>query len=364
MRRSWASGCSALLVPVVVCGIVALGPGRAEVRAVVAVACDSVNASATPASPAVYGTPVSISAVAGTCPAPTFEFWILRPGTQVWKLAQAYSSDSSYEWDTASLATGTYRFSIWARDAASPGVASNVLGSWDVYTTAQYTLTRPAVATPCTSVSASAAPPEPQAPGTVIAITAVPVGCANPRYEFWTREERSMTWRLAQAYSISDTYTWDTTGVTGTGPAGGTHYFSIWVRDASSAGTAGNVLGTWDAYTPFNYFVTSTPCNDVTATPAPGSPALVGTTVTFTASAVSSCPNPLFEFWLLAPGTQTWQRARAYGPDPVFTWLTAGKKKGTWSVIVMDRDRTSAGAGGGNPVTAWDQFYFFYYTLI
>jgi hypothetical protein len=354
------------LLPVAVLAVAALvglDVGASPVFAVTSTACDSINASAAPASPTPFGTQVSIAANAGTCADPRFQFWILRPGTQIWKVAQAYSTDSTYEWDTASMPAGSYRFSIWARDGASAGVASNVLGSWDVYMMLPHTLIAPATSTPCTAVTATATPPEPQYAGAMVAITASAADCPDPRYEFWILKDGSMTWQLAQAYSTSDTFNWDTTGVIGYEAAGGIHRFSVWAKDASSLGSAGNVLGTWDRYTVRDYFIRSTPCQSVSATTSPGSPAVVGTSVRFAATANGSCPNPLFEFWLLPPGSQTWQRARSYNADPAFTWNTTGKKRGMWSVIVMDHDQSTAGVGGGNPVTRWDQFYFFYYTL-
>jgi hypothetical protein len=61
----------------------------------------------------------------------------------------------------------------------------------------------------------------------------------------------STTWQAAQPYSSSATFSWSTTG-----RAAGKYQFSVWARDASSGGKAGDSLGTWDAYTAIVYTLT------------------------------------------------------------------------------------------------------------
>src|SRR5260370_26788968 len=84
----------------------------------------------------------------------------------------------------------------------------------------------------CTSVTASAAPASPQAPGTAVTFTGVASGCGStPLYQFWILPPGSSTWTIAQAYSSSATFNWTTTGL-----AAGLYHFSVWVRDSSSSG--------------------------------------------------------------------------------------------------------------------------------
>src|SRR5258708_37993973 len=52
-------------------------------------------------------------------------------------------------------------------------------------------------------------------------------------------------------------------------------------------------------------------CTYVTESAAPPPPSATGTSVTVTASA-PACPNPLYQFWTLAPGATTWQGPHAY----------------------------------------------------
>src|SRR6185437_5781337 len=132
-------------------------------------------------------------------------FFSLAPGSITWKLEQAYSAGASFTWNTGGLVGGTYRFSVWARAAAGTGTFGNVLGRWDGYTTVTYGLTFE----PCASVSGSAAP-SPAAVGVSVSVTALATGCANPRYQFFMLPPNSQSWLLAQPYSASATFTWDT----------------------------------------------------------------------------------------------------------------------------------------------------------
>jgi hypothetical protein len=56
-------------------------------------------------------------------------------------IAQAYSASATFNWNTAGLPAGTYRFSVWVRDASSPGATSTSLGTFDAFVGASYVLT-------------------------------------------------------------------------------------------------------------------------------------------------------------------------------------------------------------------------------
>jgi hypothetical protein len=80
--------------------------------------CASVTASAAPASPQARGTTIAITASASGCTSPRYEFWTLAPGGS-WTIGQGYSSTAAYSWITTGLGAGTYRYSVWVRDASS-----------------------------------------------------------------------------------------------------------------------------------------------------------------------------------------------------------------------------------------------------
>ncbi len=89
---------------------------------------------------------------------------------------------------------------------------------------------------------------------------------------------------------------------------------------------------------------------------SPSSSAPVGTSVTFTASAIG-CPNPnpVYQFWVLAPGASSWTIVQAYSTSNTFLWNTTGKVKGNYQVAVWVRDASSGGAAS-NAFGTWDGF--------
>ncbi len=314
--------------------------------------CTSVTASAAPASPQAPGTPVTVTSVASGCSNPLYQFWILAPGASTWTITQAYSTNAAFNWTTTGKPGGAYHFSVWARDAGSSGTSCNSLGCLDAFAAINYTLG----SSPCALVTSSAAPGSPQPAGTAVSFTGVASGCPSPLYEFWMLAPGASTWTMARAYSSAATFNWSTTGL-----AGGAYRFSVWVRDSGSAGTSCNSLGCLDAYTAASYTLTSTPCASVTASPAPPSPSVHGTAVTFTGVA-SGCPNPLYEFWILAPGSSTWMLAQGYSTNATFNWSTTGLVAGTYHFSVWVRDSSSAGTTSTSLGT-FDAFVGASYTL-
>jgi hypothetical protein len=248
---------------------------------------------------------------------------------------QPYSSANTAAWNTAGLTAGNYLYTVWARDSGSAGTYCSSLGCNDKYYPATtYALT----GRPCSSVTDSAAPISPQMSGTTVTFTAGASGCSNPLYQFWILPPGSSTWQIARAYSSSSTFNWTTSGL-----PGGSYTYTVWARDATSSGTFCSSLGCNDKYYPATtYTLTAQPCTSVSDSAAPGSPQASGTSVTFTASS-TGCPNPLYQFWILAPGSTTWQIAKAYSSSPTFTWNTAGLPAGTYIYTVWARDSGSMG---------------------
>src|SRR4029077_16266870 len=95
--------------------------------------CPSVSDSASPPSTAPAGTAVTITVAAPGCPNPTFEFWVLAPGAGLYTKGRVYDPSAAFGWSTIGLAKGTYRITVWVRDASSPGVSGNSYGTWDAY---------------------------------------------------------------------------------------------------------------------------------------------------------------------------------------------------------------------------------------
>ena len=316
--------------------------------------CPSVAVSSSPPFTAPVGTAVGMTAAASECasPNPLYEFWMLAPGSSTWQLVQAYSTNAAFSWSTLGNAPGTYRFTVWARDANSPGVFGDSLGRWDSDVAFPYVLTP----TLCTAVSVAFSPSAGAIVGAPVTVTGTAAGCPNPRYEFWILPPGATTWQLAQAYSTSAGFNWNTTG-----RAAGTYRFSVWARDQSSTGTASDSLGSWDAYLAAQYTL-STPCSSVSASTAPPAMASVGTVVAITGTA-SGCPSPLYEFWILTPGSTIWQLVQGYSASATYSWNTSGLAAGAYSFSVWARDSHSTG-GSGDSLGRWDAYKAFQYALL
>jgi hypothetical protein len=318
--------------------------------------CTGVSVTSSPSGTALSGTTVTFTATASGCPnpSPVFQFWTLAPGAS-YQLAQGYSTSPVFNWNTTGKPAGTYYVSVRVRDASSPGTSGNPSGTWDAYSVITYILT----VNPCTALSVTSAPSGTALAGTTVIFTATGT-CphASPVYEFWILAPNATTWTLAQAYSTTNTFSWNTAGL-----VAGTYYVSVRVRDANSPGASSNPSGTWDVYNSSAYTLTTTPCASVSVTSSPSGTAAAGTTVTFTATAMG-CPHasPVYEFWILAPGATSWTKVQAYSTTNTFSWVTSGKPAGTYNISVRIRDAQSTGTAGNSSGT-WDAYNSSTYTL-
>ena len=99
-----------------------------------------MSVTVTPTSTATRGTTVTIAGSATGCPSPQYELWYLPPGG-TWALARGYASGGTFLWTTAGSPAGSYRFSVWARDAASGGSSGSPPYTYDSFSAFQYALT-------------------------------------------------------------------------------------------------------------------------------------------------------------------------------------------------------------------------------
>src|SRR5216683_127354 len=207
----------------------------------------------------------------------------------------------------------------------------------------------------CAAASLTTSPPSQAIVGTRVTVTATASGCPDPSplYQFWILTPGATSWQMVQAYSTTTTLSWNTSGA----PAA-TYQVAVWVRDSKSQGVFANSFGRWDASTLIPYALISSPCSAVDLS---GSPAASGGAVTLTAHA-SSCPNPLFQFWILAPGATSYQVVQAYSSTPTWTWNTSGVGAGTYVVAVWARDTSSTGISG-NSFGRWDASNSIQYSL-
>jgi hypothetical protein len=83
-------------------------------------ACTAVSLTAAPASPQATGTTITVTATA-TCPDanPQFQFVALWAGTNTWIVQQAYSTSTSWTWNSTGAPPGSERFGVWVKDASA-----------------------------------------------------------------------------------------------------------------------------------------------------------------------------------------------------------------------------------------------------
>ena len=193
----------------------------------------------------------------------------------------------------------------------------------------------------CSTATLVANPTTSQAEGLGVTFTATGSGpqCTSPVFEFWLRNPAG-NWTLEQSFSSSTTWSWNTAGF----PVG-SYTVNVWANEA------GDPTFTYEGLASIPYSLTG--CSSASVTPLPGSFA-GGTTIAFTASAMG-CPNPEFEYWVLAPGGY-WQLLRAYG-GATFSWTTSAIPLGTYQVAIWARQQGGgtatyeAGAGGAYTLT-------------
>jgi spore germination protein YaaH len=296
--------------------------------------CSAAGASTVPSQATNVGNNVTITAAASGCPNPNYEFWVLAPGG-IWTLARPYAASATFTQATAGGPAGSYRFSVWVRDASSTN-------AYDAFSAFQYT-----VNSTCSSLVTSTLPSQATTVGNNVTITAAASGCANPLYEFWILPPGG-PWTLDQAYSTSSTLMWSSAG-----KVGGSYRFSVWTRDATSTSS-------YDAFSAFEYTLIPL-CTSVSTSTVPSQATTPGNNVTVTVSA-SGCQNPVYEFWLQSPGG-TWTMVQTYSTSPVFKWVTAGNAKGPYRFSVWARDASSPGYSGTPPYT-YDAFSAFAYSLV
>ena len=161
-----------------------------------------------------------------------------------------------------------------------------------------------AINVPCVSAAVAGSPAQPAQPGIGnVTLSASSSACTNPEYKFLVLAPGSSTWVFKTGYTVSPSYTWNTTGA-----AQGVWQIGVWVRQSgSTASYQSYAIGTYSLLIPY--------CTSA----AIGIAATLTTTTLFlnlTASA-TGCDTPSFEWWELAPGASTWVMVQGYVGVPL-----------------------------------------------
>ena len=282
--------------------------------------CISAALTSDKASPQPTGTQVAISGAATCDGAPQYRFMIQAP-TGSWSVVRDFSSSSAYPWSGVGPG-GTYNLEVDAKSAAAP--VSSMASAQVAYTLSA-----------CSAVTLATNPPSPQLPGPSVVLTGTATCPGTAQYRF-SISKPDGTSGVVQDYGPPNTYTWNTAGL----PVG---WYGLRVDARNLGATASS-----EAVATLQYAVAEPPCTTPTVSVDPPTPQGTGTMVSFTA-ATTTCPHPLFEFWLAPPGpTSPWILEQGYTSSPTWRWTTTGAPSADYKVEVWVRDTISGIISGSD----------------
>jgi hypothetical protein len=325
--------------------------GKANVSGNAGSNCTTATTTLAPSNPTLAtGATQVFTATSTACTAPKFQFWLQYPaGTGPWVVVQPFSNGTAtWSWNTTGANPGAYKVVVWANQTG------HAQSTFEAYAQTNVTLTG------CGAVTVTWSPASPQPSGTnPVKLTGATSGCAAPQFEFWMLAPGSSTWMDVQPYgsAAGAVLSWNTSG-----SVHGTYNFSVWAKDTNSGGASGNSLGRWDNYFATTYTLTSVTCTSMSVTTTPPNTAPVGTNPVTLKGYANPCTFPLYQFWLLAPGSSTWVKVQAYSNSTTFNWDTTAAAKGMYHFSVWLKDSGSAGTYG-NTLGRWDVYEAVTYTL-
>ncbi|HEY1456316.1 MAG TPA: glycosyl hydrolase family 18 protein [Candidatus Dormibacteraeota bacterium] len=297
--------------------------------------CMSAALASDKASPQPTGTSIGLTGSATCAGTAQYRFMIQPPGGS-WSVVQDFQAAPTFTWN-ASGAGGTYNLELDAKSASAPVSAMASAG-------VAYQLTA------CSAVTLTTSLASPQQPGPTVTLTGAATCPGTPQYRFLI-DHPDGSLSVVQDYGPASTYAWSTAG-----QALGPYGLRVDVRDAGAATTS------YEAVATMPYYLGNPPCTAPTVATDLATPQGTGTAVTFTAT-TTTCPQPLYEFWLQPPGSTTWILGRPYSTDPSFRWDTRGAPAGTYQLSAWVRDTFSGSATPSGLGGTYDAFTGFADTL-
>ena len=289
--------------------------------------CISAALTTDKASPQPTGTQVGLSGAATCDGPPQYRFMIQPPGGS-WSVARDFSSSSAYPWSGVGPG-GTYNLEVDAKSTTAP-VSSMVSAQ------VPYTLSA------CSAVTLATNPASPQTPGPSVVLTATATCLGTAQYRFSINKPDGSS-GLVQDYGPANTHTWSTAGL----PIG---WYGLRVEARNAGATS-----VYEAVATAQYAVAEPACTTPAVSVDPPTPQGTGTMVSFTAT-TTTCPHPLFEFWLAPPGTTSpWILEQGYTSSPTWRWNSSGAPPADYKVEVWVRD-TMSGIISGSDRGIYDAF--------
>jgi hypothetical protein len=245
-----------------------------------------VSLAASPGSPVLPGTDVTLTATAAGGVNPLFQFAVDQLNGQGWSILQANSSANVLSWTPTAPGSYVLQVTVTEKNSTNP---------YDYYAQMPFTVL-PALS----AVQLSASPSSPVLTKTAVALSATPTGGLNPEYQFAV--EQGGTWSVLQAYSAASTATWTPTSA-------GAYILQVTVREHGSTVP-------YQVYKQLAFTVDN-PLTAISLGTNPGSPALTGTTVTLTGAATGGL-NTQYQFAVGQNGS--WTVLQAYGSANTALW--------------------------------------------
>tara|TARA_B100001989_G_scaffold9575_1_gene6227 strand:- start:433 stop:3105 length:2673 start_codon:yes stop_codon:yes gene_type:complete len=274
--------------------------------------CTSATLSQNPISPQTQGTTIT-HAFSSTCTNGTAEYKLYhRLPSGTWSIAQDWSTNSSFAWDTSSESVGNHTFQLWVRAQGSTETFQAV--------TPTQTFEITAGVTNCSTATLSTNPTSPQIQGTIVTHTfsSTCTGGVTPEYKLYHRAPGG-SWVIKKDWTSDTSLVWATNS-----EATGTHQFQLWVR----------AQGSTDAYqgasSTLSYELTATTpsCNTTSLSASPISPQMMGTSVTLSFS--STCVgggSPEYKLYAKAP-IGAWVIKKDWTTSTSFAWDTNNETVG------------------------------------
>jgi hypothetical protein len=233
-------------------------------------------------------------------------------------VAQPYTPTASWVWNTTGAPAGAYIVQVFARSIGSVA-ALEALG------TVNYTLT--VAGTAPTSITLAAAPADNTLAGGSVTYTATVNDGTGPfEYEFRARVAPGGTFAVAQPYTRTNNWTWNTAG-----SAPGSYEIQVNVRRVGQPAT--------EATTTIQYAIlsASTAPTSVSLTAVPADNTATGGNVTYTAT-VNDGTGPFeYEFRARAVPGGSFAIAQPFTPTNNWSWNTAGTPAGDYEIQVNVR---------------------------
>jgi hypothetical protein len=285
----------------------------------------SVSLTANKPTPGVLGSigTVTFTALAsGGSGTYEYKFWIKDNITNIWIVAQNYSSNKIWNWTPAAAAS--YTVQVYARNAGSAS-AVEARGSVIFDITA---------VPPASTVTLAANKLSPQflaGAGTITLTANASGGSGTYEYKFWIKDSITNIWTMVQDYGVGNIWNWTPAAV-------GSYSIQVYARNSGS-GSAVEARGsiTFD-------IISIQPASSVALMANKTSPRVLASagTVTFTANAAGGSGTYEYKFWIKDSITNAWTVVKDYGAGNTWTWTPTAAASYTIQVYARNAGSTSA----------------------